>query len=76
MKLKTNKIFIKGSRIKTRNQNNNDWIWNIRNKENKTVIFFLRGGGAIKGKKYLIGDKLTTQYWHELSQKVKDTTTL
>jgi hypothetical protein len=31
-------------------------------KRTKLSFFFLRGGGAIKGKKYLIGDKLTTQY--------------
>jgi len=39
-KLKTNKIFIKGSRTTIRNQKNKDLNWNTTNKKDKLVLFF------------------------------------
>ena len=38
IKLKTNKIFIKGF-IEIRNQNNKNWNWNINNQQDQVVIF-------------------------------------
>jgi IS1 family transposase len=42
MKLKINKTFTKEPKTKIKNQNNNKWIWNINNKENRVII--LEGG--------------------------------
>jgi hypothetical protein len=39
MELKTNKISIKKSRTKIKNQNNKDWSWNTNNKEDQTIFF-------------------------------------
>jgi hypothetical protein len=38
--IKTNKISIKELRTKIKNQKNNDWSWNIKNKKGK--LYFLR----------------------------------
>ena len=39
MKLKTNKIFIKGSKQKLRNKKNKNWSWKTNNQEGQGIIF-------------------------------------
>jgi len=39
MRLKTNKTFIKDSKIKIKNQMNKNWSWNTNNKKGQTIIF-------------------------------------
>jgi hypothetical protein len=67
MKLKTNKIFIKGLKIKIRNQYNKDWIWNTKNKKDQTVI--LGAEREKKERKKPTSDKPTMQHQHAPPQK-------
>ena len=50
-KLKTNKIFIKGSRTTIKNQKNKDLNWNTTNKKDKLVRFFFWVGEEKKREK-------------------------
>jgi hypothetical protein len=62
--LKTNQTFIKGSRTKIKNQKNNDWHWNTKNKEDKRVFFRVKERKEWEKKEMTTDDKQLIIHHH------------
>jgi hypothetical protein len=62
--LKTNKTFIQTIRTKTRNQKNEKWNWNTKNKKDNRAYFFTRKRKEGEIKEMIISNNPTIKYLH------------